>query len=157
MSQKYTIDWVEVVKEGVGEKGPWKKSKMSLTGADGSKELSVSTFLEVQAGQELEGTVTFNEQYKSKEFKKVLEKPNFMKNKDSSIATAMKKKEESIEKFQTSKEGSIKLAGAQRDAVLLVVAQGAEGATDEALKSAIVEWRNWFLNDETFNNPPPFN
>lgn len=160
---KYKVEWVEVVKEGVGERGAWKKSKMSLTELEsGQKEENVSTFLEVMAGQEIEGNVVMNEQYHTKEFKKSLEKPNFMKKPDISkqVETAQKRTEASITKTMDRKEESIKLASAQRDAVLIVstLLGGKSGYEDDnAIKRHIIHWRNWFLNDETFNNPPPFN
>ena len=83
--------------------------------------------------------------------------------KSSPIKQAMKQKEESIAKFQDSKENSIKLAGAQRDAVLIVTTmmQNLPAITstmmgEDSIKEAIIKWRNWFLNDEEFNSPPPF-
>lgn len=156
---KYKVEWVEVVQEGVGKKGPWKKSKMSLTDEAGAKEENVVTFLEVQAGQEITGTIETNLQYHTREFKKTLEKPKFMQK---SIEVAMDKKNESIAKFQGNKEESIKLMAAQRDAVLLVVAElnNSKGVTEdftgERVKQEIIKWRNWFLLDKEFNNPPPF-
>lgn len=70
----------------------------------------------------------------------------------------MKRKEDSIERFQDSKEESIKLASAQRDAVLIVTTMM---NTDRLLaeqidiKAEIINWRNWFLSDE-FTDHPPF-
>lgn len=73
------------------------------------------------------------------------------------ISKAMEKKEASIEKFQTNKEESIKLAGAQRDAVMIVTSRDSiKDCTDEHIENEVKRWRNWFLLDEEFNNPPPF-
>ena len=79
--------------------------------------------------------------------------------KQAQIEKTMDKKNESISKFQTNKEESIKLMSAQRDAVLMVVNTiGKNGVEweNQDLKQMIIEWRNWFLNDKEFNNPPPF-
>lgn len=66
------------------------------------------------------------------------------------ISKLMDKKEESIGKFQESKEVSIKLAGAMRDAVLIVTTMM---QTDKVLGEAIdvkveiLKWRNWILDN----------
>lgn len=79
-------------------------------------------------------------------------------NKDAVIAKVMEKKEKSIERFQDSKEASIKLSSAQRDAVLMVTTffQNIPNTADVLLKKEIIKWRNWFLLSEDFNEIPPF-
>lgn len=75
------------------------------------------------------------------------------------IEKAQDRKNEFIGKTLDRKEESIKLAGAQRDAVLIVVAQINKGETqwtDSSIESEIVKWRNWFLLSDEMNNPPPF-
>lgn len=75
------------------------------------------------------------------------------------IKQAQERKEESIGKTLDRKEESIRLSAAQRDAVLIVntlLGKGEEPWEDGAIKEAIIEWRNWFLLDDEFNNPPPF-
>jgi len=69
----------------------------------------------------------------------------------------MDRKEQSIGRTMDRKEESIALAGAQRDAVLIVVNLfGASQGYDEIeIKANVVKWRNWFLSDE-FRTPPPF-
>ena len=76
----------------------------------------------------------------------------------------MEKKNASISHFQANKEESIKLAGAQRDAVLVVVNLYKEIAEDKimtpsekdsAIKKKIVEFRDYFLSAE-FNTTLPF-
>lgn len=78
--------------------------------------------------------------------------------KQAQIEKTMEKKEASIEKFQTSKEEAIKLMAAQRDAVLIVntLLQNHSSWDNDDIKNQIVVWRNWFLLDKDFNNPPPF-
>lgn len=52
------------------------------------------------------------------------------------------------------------LASAQRDAVLItttIMANYKEEAAGMDIKEEIIKWRNWFLNDSEFNNPPPSN
>lgn len=62
------------------------------------------------------------------------------------VAKAMERKEKSIEKFQDSKESSIKLAGAMRDAVQLAIAE-LEGKDKSALAQRILNWRNWIIEN----------
>lgn len=62
----------------------------------------------------------------------------------------------SINKAMDRKEESITLAGAQRDAVLIVKELIEPSWTTEEIKEAVVEWRNWFLSSEFKNNIPPF-
>lgn len=108
MTQKFKVDWVELVKEGVGEKGPWKKFKMSLTDEEGVQTTDVVTFLEVQAGQTIEGSIVPNEKYHTKEFKKALEKPEFMKKPN--MDRVMEKKAGMISEAQDVKAQNIRAA-----------------------------------------------
>lgn len=66
----------------------------------------------------------------------------------------------SVEKAQNNKEESIKLAGAQRDAVLIVTHfyynTDVVNGLDEFVKEKIIKYRNWFLLSDDFNNIPPF-
>jgi len=62
------------------------------------------------------------------------------------VTKAMERKEKSIEKFQDSKEISIKLAGAMRDAVQLAICE-LEGKDKAALASRILNWRNWIIEN----------
>ena len=75
------------------------------------------------------------------------------------VEIAQKRTTESVKHAQDRTERSVKLSGAQRDAVLIVrELMGSMGISAEPeIKDEIIKWRNWFLNDETFNNPPPFN
>ena len=63
------------------------------------------------------------------------------------INKAMERKETSIKGFQETKEVSIKLAGAMRDAVLITTARSLEGISTEDIKSEILSWRNWLLEN----------
>lgn len=65
----------------------------------------------------------------------------------SSVAKAMDRKEKSIENFQETKEVSIKLAGAMRDAVLITTARGIPDKNREEIKDEILYWRNWLLEN----------
>lgn len=85
---------------------------------------------------------------------------------------AVARKETFITKTVASKEESIKLSSAQRDAVLMVttfhkdqfmkiphdrvVSQRDYYLDEEAVKSKITEWRDWFLLSKEFNDTPPF-
>ena len=78
---------------------------------------------------------------------------------------AMARKEVSIGKFQASKEESIKLAGCQRDAVLLTQTMFgnniwsdpilSEEEKRSVLKKEVIKWRDWLLSD-AFNDVLPF-
>ena len=71
------------------------------------------------------------------------------------IAKAQEQKAIYIKEAQTNKENSIKLAGAARDAVLIVTAFYPELAEDdnkdEKIAAKIEEWRTHLL--KTFDNP----
>lgn len=79
--------------------------------------------------------------------------------KQAQIEKVMEKKSESIAHFQDKKEESIALAGAQRDAVLIVTTMLAksdsEWKTAKEVEEQITKWRNWFLSED-FRTPPPF-
>jgi hypothetical protein len=154
----YKIDWCEVKKEGETNGRKWKITNMTLTDSVGNTYDEVSTFDPVIAGQEIDGFIETKGMYKN--FKKSLEKPKFMQKPDISkqVEKAQARTEASIGKTMDRKEESIKLAGAQRDAVLIVTNLFPNGQeTEQEIKEKIIKWRNFFLNDETFNNPPPFN
>lgn len=78
--------------------------------------------------------------------------------KQAQIEKVMEVKNENIGKVMDRKEESIKLAGAQRDAVLIVTTlmDNAHQYLEEDIEKLIIKWRNWFLNDKEFNSPPPF-
>lgn len=73
-----------------------------------------------------------------------------------SVKQAQERTEQSIGKTLDRKEESIKLAGAQRDAVLIVTAIGITDITEHAIKHEIIKWRNWFALSKDFNDIPPF-
>ncbi len=95
---KYTVEWCETIKEGEKEGRKWKMTKMSLKDEQGVVTTDVTTFDSVTLGGTVEGSIVQNGQYLN--FKKALEKPNFMKH----IAEEKKK---DIEGFQQSKAKSI--------------------------------------------------
>lgn len=165
---RYKIEFCEVAKTGESKNGPWTLTKMSLSEVDsGTIVNDVQTFLDVTAGHFLDGTIKINEQYKTKEFV-VDQKPKGNAGyKTAQIEKVMEKKEASIEKFQSSKEEGIRLMAAQRDAVLIVTTmmkffvesegdEGREILKPSKIQEEVIRWRNWFLLDKEFNNPPPF-
>lgn len=155
---KYQVDWCAIKKEGNTNGKPWTIMEMTLKSEDGTIIDKVSTFDPVQPGHTIEGTIEEGKYGKS--FKKKLEAPQFIKEqRAANVEKAMERKEQSIEKFQTSKEESIALAGAQRDAVIIVNmlhnSTGMIRSSDETIKEELIKWRNWFLSTE-FKNVPPF-
>jgi len=80
--------------------------------------------------------------------------PNF---KTQQIKEVMDTKRQDVARSMDRKEESIALAGAQRDAVLIVInLYGAgQGYNENEIKENVVKWRNWFLSDD-FRNVPPF-
>lgn len=65
------------------------------------------------------------------------------------VKAAQERKAESIEHAQDRKELSMRLAAAQRDAVLMVTTFFAKEPlpTDTELRDAINNWREWFLKE----------
>ena len=149
---KYIVDWCEIVQEGTGANGPWKKSKMSLKDEQGNAEEDVITFLSVQPGQELEGSVVLNPKYKTREFKSVLQKPNFMKKPDisKSVAEAQKRTQEGVQKAQSHTDNAVRTSATMRDSVLLAIAEG------KPTEENIQKWRKWlwFSWDDPKEYPP---
>lgn len=145
---KYTVEWCETIKEGEKEGRKWKMTKMSLKDEQGVVTTEVTTFDSVTLGGTVEGSIVQNGQYLN--FKKALEKPNFMKHKEAQIEKNIERKEQSISRFQDDKEWSIMVSSTMRDAVSLAVAQNAgnfEGITREELASSVLKWREWLLNN----------
>lgn len=140
MNKKYTIEWLEVFKEGESNGRPWKITKATFKDEEGHETTDVSTFEPITLGQVIKGAITKNEKYSNWEFKKAMEKPNFMK-KGANIEKAMEKKEQSITKFQDNKEWSIKISSTMRDAVLLSIAEN--NPTPERIQ----KWRKWLLDN----------
>lgn len=157
---KYKIDWMQNDKYG--------NITASVTREDNTKLLEVILGKEfkdkgIMPGHEIQGKEWVSPKngkmylFEEKEGSTGQNKPSGGY-KTQQIEKAMDRKEGSIEKFQDSKEQSIKLAGAQRDAVLIVTTMREMGELSENdIKEEIIKWRNWFLNDKEFNNPPPFN
>jgi hypothetical protein len=65
----------------------------------------------------------------------------------------LERKEQSISKFQDSKELSIRIASAQRDAVLIMTTIGfPEEMTEGEIKTGIEKWRKYFFELSDINN-----
>lgn len=75
--------------------------------------------------------------------------------KSQQVKEAQDRKREDIERFQGSKEESIRLMSAQRDSVLIVTTLIGQGIPVEDIKEEIIKWRNWFLSAD-FEEHPPF-
>ncbi len=146
---KYTIEWLEKKKEGESNGRHWAIHTMSLKDEKGDTIVDVDTFDSVALGQEIEGTIQLDEKYKTKKFVKALEKPNFMQKK---MEVIMEKKQSNISQSMDRKEESIKLAGAQRDATLIVI-NFYKDLGEADIKGRLEYWYDYFLNKL---NAPPF-
>ena len=107
-------------------------------------------YAQVETGSEVEGIVVENNGYQN------LKSEN-KKSYSGGINKMMQKKEESIEKFQGTKNEAIKLAGASRDATLMVTTLFPilySNYREEDLKKKWNEWRDFFYDE--FNNVKPF-
>lgn len=156
MDKKYTIEWVEIKKEGETNGRPWKITEMNLKDEAGVITDKVSTFDNVMAGQVIEGQITTNDKgYLNFQSKKAEAKANF---KTAQTEKLMERKETSIGKFQDSKEWSIKLASSMGKAIDLALAEDKE-MNDESRKLSIKKWREWILRswDIDPTDIPPFN
>lgn len=153
---KYKVEWAEV-------KSPeWKVVSLD----SGEKDVSINkvskkgevfpNFDQIAPGVEIEGELWVSPSGKNYLFPPRVQKqaPNGAY-KQKMMEETMQRKETSIRGFQASKEESIKLAGAQRDAVLIVTTIGNTDLTEQQVKDAIIKWRDWFLSDE-FNTTLPF-
>ncbi len=75
--------------------------------------------------------------------------------KQAQIEKTMDKKNEFIGKTLDRKEDSIRLAGAQRDAVLIVTTRYNDPEMSIAdFKNEILKWRDWFLTEFNKDIPP---
>lgn len=157
---KFKIDWL------VKKTPEW--TIATLIQEDGSKlnEVSINkvnkkgevfpNFDNLMPGQEVEGEFWTSDKDKNYLFApKVGKTGNSGAFKQKMISDTMDRKETSISKFQDNKEMSIRLASAQRDAVLIVT-QIAQEQGDEAIEKAIIKWRNWFLSANFTKDVPPF-
>lgn len=72
------------------------------------------------------------------------------------IAKAQETKREDIKEAQGRKEESIALAGAQRDAVLIVTKFNITDWTEDHIQEEIIKWRNWFLSSKFTDSTIPF-
>lgn len=155
---KFSIEWSEVKKTGTTNGKDWKITTMTLKDEMGTMHDNVSTFDPVMTGGSLEGEIITNEKgYKN--FKNHIQRPsNPMFNKTAQMEKVMDRKEESITKFADRKEEAIAMAGAQRDAVLIVTSKilYAQPIADDTVKLEILKWRNWLLSDEFKKGIPPF-
>ena len=159
---KLTIDWCE---EKVSSKGT-KYKKASVTPENGTRTDDVAVFDsysqygDIAPGRVVEGVLKEKEYQGKKSY--TLEDGNLGPKPDSlggykqkMINETMEKKNSSIREFQGNKEESIRLAGCQRDAVLLVTTFLPRESDTDYIKTKIIEWRDWLLSDD-FSEHPPF-
>lgn len=153
---KFSVEWSEVKKEGETNGRKWKMVSMNLKDEKGEMHDGVTTFDVITTGQTLEGEIEIKGNYKN--FKNHIQRPTAgIYNKTAAVEKAMERKEESITKFADRKEEAIAMAGAQRDAVLIVVALMKDKEWSQSVvRETITLWRNWFLSDEFKKDIPPF-
>jgi len=120
---------------------------------DGGDEVfKVSAWNNEFAGDYWEGELEKNDKGYWRIKKPKTGNPNF---RTQQMEKVMDRKEQSIGKTMDRKEESIALAGAQRDAVLIVTRMFPPLVDDNQIKTDIIKWRNWFLSDD-FRDTPPF-
>lgn len=156
------IDWIEFKETATGKK----KADVTLIDENG-KTTDVTIwgdfpgYSDLIVGQSIEGEIKAASDPK---FKPSFNAPRSPKTastgafKAMQIEKAQDRKESSIGRFQASKEESIKMAGAQRDAVLMVstlIPLRGIIPSDNLLRDEIIRWRDWFLSDK-FEEHPPF-
>lgn len=144
---KYTINWAERKTTKVGD-----KFDAALKDEQGVETTGVTLWAkdwpDAQPGREVEGdlVVKQNGQYTNKTLYKAktwsagraAAKPDFTK--------IVEQKNENITRQMDRKEDSIKIAGAQRDATLMVTTFFHDGFhTDEELKTKWLSWKSYFL------------
>jgi len=161
---KFKIQWL------VRKSPDWIVAELIDEGGTNLKEVSINKtskkgepfplFEEMQPGREIEGELWTSDKGKNYLFPpRVAKTGNGGAFKQKMIEDTMQKKNDSISHFQDNKEQSIKLASAQRDAVLIVkelLAQNQFPYTETGVKEEIIKWRNWFLSDEFTKGITPF-
>lgn len=150
---KFIIDWCEQKTTSTG------KTKLNTTLKDdkGNQTVDVTiwqdypNFATLQPGSEVEGDLVAA---KDPKYGPTLypprsnlgAKPGWAKKDPAAITKAMERKEQGIERFQASKEESIKMAGAMRDATLITLAEFSGQPFDaEQFKDRWYHWRSWLL------------
>lgn len=110
-----------------------------------SVKSSFPNFSNLSPGQIIEGEITKTDKGYSNLSPMPTGKPAYGARGTSSgaITKAMEKKEASIEKFQDSKEFSIKVSSTMRDAVLLAIAEYSKNEQTYPLDELVVKWRHW--------------
>lgn len=151
---KYKIEWCEVKKEGETNGRAWKITNMTLKDETGQTIDEVSTFDAVMPGQEIEGFIETKGQYKN--FKKSLEKPNFMKKEGFSANKAKEVidyKDEKIGKNADNKDHSIRISSTMNKAIDLAIADG--NMEQKLREETILYWREWIWKhwDDPDTNP----
>lgn len=159
MEKDYVIDWISKGKTSTN------KDKADVVLIDGEEKIEVTIwgdfpgYANLMPGLKIPGELKLATDPKYKPTLSAPRTPKMVANsgfKQKQIEATMDKKNEAIGRFQATKEESIKMAGAQRDAVLLVTTFYKEKQlTDAEIKTKVVEFRDWFLS-EKFNEVIPF-
>jgi len=169
----YNIKWVEkknnswivasLIEGAVQGNKPAEYTEVSINRVNKKGEV-FPNFDEIQAGRDVEGEIWQSSGGKWYLFAPRAEKPATGRSgafKSQQITQAQDRKAQDIGKTLDRKEESIKLASAQRDAVLIVntilqqSTSTGEFGKDEEIKTEIIKWRNWFLSSD-FTDAPPF-
>lgn len=173
MEQEYKIDWIETKQSAKGTT----YHRASLKDAQGVITNDVAIFAGFTGGElNLGGTVRgvlSSKPYNGKP-SYTLNSPGEVSGSGArragnsvAIEKAQERKESSINRFADRKEHSIALAGAQRDAVLLVttfykdawskdpILSASETELDLIIKRKVVEFRDWIMSDK-FTETTPF-
>lgn len=154
MSQ-FKVEWVENVTTLKG-KSYKKATLVDERGAslDASVWPDFSKYDEVTPGNAVDGVIRTKGTYKN--LVDELAPPKFVKS--TRMEQAMEKKVASIENAQSRKENAIQLAGASRDATLIVTTMYPELSNlddkEEVIKELWLKWQKWFLANH--DNQPPF-
>lgn len=144
----YKLDWMERKTTSVGDK--W---NCNLSASDGTHEgitLWVKDWPTVALAQTVEGelVVKQNGQYTNKTLYPLKASPRASTGfRKPNMEAVVAQKNENIRENMDTKHEAIKMAGAQRDAVLMVTTFNADGSfNDDELKEKIEEWYQYFLN-----------
>ena len=151
---EYSLEKIEVKKVNVAGK-PKSVADVELLDDKGVLTKGVGIwedfpdFEKITFGSKVVGTIYEKGQYKTLYPPKAPKEGGNPAYRTKLMNDAMERKEKSIGQFQASKEESIKLAGCQRDAVLIVTTmmQTNKPVWGEAeIKDQIAQWMNWLLN-----------
>ena len=141
-----TIDWVETK---TGARGPYQVA--SIVRPDGEMVHNVYIFSNFPGypfspGVKISGSIDMSGKYKNLKFGKTVQRTIPMQT-QSPISIAMDRKNTMVQRAQDNKELGIRVAGAMRDATLIVTQMYPELAkiTDQEVKEKAIQekWHHW--------------